>query len=81
MEQSKPSQKILQTGLYSVSDKDVESIVHRVSAWNLRNLANPIKLDVIPFEKGDKENNMEFPHYKLRFLFPNKNAQKNFWTN
>jgi len=72
--------KVLQTGLYSRSDKEVKQLVKRVGNFNARNLGKAINLDIIPFEEGDPEGGLDFPHYKLRFLFPNRNAQEAFWT-
>jgi hypothetical protein len=70
--------QILQTGLYSESGEEVEKLVERVTKFNLQNLATPVKVDIIPYEEGDE--NHPAPHYKLRFLFPNRDIQARFWT-
>lgn len=74
------NKKILQTGLYSRSDKEVEQLVSRVTKFNSLNLGSPIQMDIMPYEEGDKEGGMDFPHYKLRFLYPNEKARDKFWT-
>lgn len=74
------AKKILQTGLYSESGPEVENLVKRVTKFNMENIGNPIQMDVIPYEEGDPENGIPQPHYKLRFLYPSKNAQARFWT-
>lgn len=72
------SKKILQTGLYTTEGDEVEALVGRVSKFNLNNLGNPVQLDVIPYEEGDEF--VPAPHYKLRFLFPSRDAMRSFWT-
>ena len=75
---SESSKQILQTGLYSTDPTEVEGIIDRVNRFNLNNIGTAIKLDVIPYEKGDAF--VDAPHYKFRFLFPSKDAQRRFWT-
>lgn len=72
------AQKILQTGLWSTNEKEVESLVGRIEKFNLMNIGNAIKLDIIPYEEGDEF--VPDPHYKLRLLFPSKEIQMRFWT-
>lgn len=73
-------QKILQTGLYSENGPEVEKLVDRVTKFNLVNIGNAVKIDIIPYEEGDAETNIPQPHYKLRFLFPSRKIQEKFWT-
>jgi hypothetical protein len=73
------SQKqILQTGLYTKDAKEAEAVIGRVTQFNLENIGSPVKLDVIPYEEGDQF--VAGPHYKFRFLFPNRKIQERFWT-
>ena len=74
------NKQILQTGLYSDSGPEVEELVGRVTTFNMNNIGNAVKLDVIPYEEGDPANGIPQPHYKLRFLFPNRSIQERFWT-
>lgn len=74
------NKQILQTGLYSETGEEVETLVKRVTDFNLRNLGTPVKVDIIPYEEGDPDNGVPQPHYKLRFLFPNKDIQRRFWA-
>lgn len=71
-------QKILQTGLFSKDAKETERMIERVNKFNINNIGQPVKLDVIPYEKGDEF--VPAPHYKFRFLFPNRQVQMAFWT-
>lgn len=69
--------RVMQVGLYSTSDKEVEEFAKRVAQFNQRRMSN-IVLDIEPHEKGDAQ----FPggpHYKLRLTFPNHNVQEAFW--
>lgn len=75
------NKQILQTGLYSESGKEVESLVSRVQKFNINHIGNPVKIDIIPYEEGDPATGIPQPHYKLRFLFPNRAIQEQFWTN
>lgn len=71
-------QKILQTGLYSKDDMETRQLIERVDKFNINHIGQPVKLDVIPYEKGDEF--VPDPHYKFRFLFPSKAIQRAFWT-
>lgn len=74
------NKKILQVGLISESGQEVERLVERVTKFNMENIGNHIEMDVMPYEEGDPENGIPQPHYKLRFLYPNREAQARFWT-
>lgn len=76
----KDNQQILQTGLFSESGPEVETLVKRVQDFNLKNIGKAVKIDIIPYEEGDPKSGIPQPHYKLRFLFPNRKIQERFWT-
>lgn len=69
---------VIQKGLFETDPKMVEKFVARVTAFNLNSLASPVKMDIIPYEKGDAQ--VDAPHYKIRLSFPNKDVFKLFWT-
>ncbi|MAZ33840.1 MAG: hypothetical protein Tp178MES00d2C33159091_24 [Prokaryotic dsDNA virus sp.] len=71
-------QKILQNGLYCTEDKDAREMIERVNKFNINHIGSPVKLDVIPYEKGDEF--VDNPHYKFRFLFPSREVMRAFWT-
>jgi len=70
--------QILQEGLFTRDPQEVERMVNRVTAFNLRNLTSPIKLDVMPYEEGDYI--CPDPHVKFRFLFPHRGILRAFWS-
>lgn len=70
-------ERVMQVGLYSTSEEEIETLAKRVAAFNQRRMSNII-LDIEPHEKGDAQ----FPggpHYKIRLTFPNHRVQDAFW--
>lgn len=73
------SKEIVHTGLFAETDKEVELLVKRVADFNARHIGYPVKMDIIPFQEGDRE--ITKPHYKLKFLYPDHEIKKAFWAN
>lgn len=71
------NKRIYQTGLWSDDPQDVKDLIHRVDQFNLYNIGNAIKLDVMPYTEGDEF--VPRPHYKFRFEYPSKDIQIRFW--
>lgn len=69
---------VIQKGLFETDPKMVEKFVARVNAFNLNSLVSPVKMDILPYEKGDAQ--IDAPHYKIRLSFPNQETFKRFWT-
>lgn len=70
--------RVMQVGLFSTDNKEVEALAKRVATFNHRRMSN-VTLDVEPHEKGDAQY-PGGPHYKLRLTFPSHAVQDAFWT-
>lgn len=73
------AKQIKQIGLWSTDETEIKNLVKRVEKFNLANIGTPIKLDIIPQPEGNREK--PEPHYQLLFVYPSKDAQKDFWLN
>ena len=67
---------VMQVGLYSSSQQEVQNLIDRVTKYNQRKATNVV-LDLEWHEKGDAQS--EVPHCKIRLTFPSPEVQENFW--
>lgn len=74
---SSDNQKVMQHGLYSTNDDEVQQFVKRVNKWNTGHIGSPVKLNILECKEGDQH--CADPHYKFQIEFPTREAQIAFW--
>lgn len=72
------AKKIVQTGLFTTDPVEVTRMVERLNAFNMRNIGNAIKLDILACDEGDGV--CAVPHIKFKFVYPSREIQAKFWT-